>query len=172
MMCENCGKNPATTHLKTVLNGVVHENHLCSYCAANNGYGNIGKLSLTNMLASMFGESISRGKPISKRCECCGATFSDIAQSGRVGCSECYTVFKNELMPSLNRLHGKAIHIGNTPALQKAEQETEQKYEQTAKEKIQNLKNQLAEAIKAEEFETAAKLRDDIRALEGEKGNA
>lgn len=164
MMCEKCGKNPATTHLKTVLNGVVHENHLCSYCAANEGYGNIGKLSLTNMLASMFGESVSRGKPISKRCECCGASFSDIAQSGRVGCSECYTTFRAELLPSLNRLHGKAVHIGNTP-------DAENK-EETVEEKIKNLKNQLSKAIEAEEFEKAAELRDEIRGLEGETGNA
>ena len=164
MMCDNCGKNPATTHLKTVVNGVVHENHLCSYCAANQGYGNIGKLSLTNMLASMFGESISSGKPISKRCDCCGASFSDIAQSGRVGCSECYNTFRQELMPSLNRLHGKAVHIGNAP--------DEQKPEETVQDKIKKLKAQLSDAIKAEEFENAAKLRDEIRALEGEENNA
>lgn len=164
MMCENCGKNPATTHFKTVLNGVVHEKHLCSYCAANEGYGNIGKLSLTNMLASMFGESISRGKPISKRCECCGASFSDIAQSGRVGCSECYSTFRTELLPSLNRLHGKAIHIGNTPPTEKIEETTE--------EKIKNLKKKMAEAIETENFEDAAKIRDEIRSLEGDKGNA
>lgn len=164
MMCENCGKNPATTHLKTVVNGVVHENHLCSYCAANSGYSNIGGLSLTNMLASMFGESISSGKPISKRCECCGASFLDIAQSGRVGCSECYTTFKKELLPSLNRLHGKAIHIGNAPK--------EEKKEETVAKKIQKLKSRLAELVKAEEFEQAAKLRDEIRALEGENNNA
>ena len=164
MMCENCGKNPATTHLKTVVNGVVHENHLCSYCAANSLYSNIGGLSLTNMLASMFGESISSGKPILKRCECCGASFSDIAQSGRVGCSECYTTFRKELLPSLNRLHGKAIHIGNTPK--------EEKKEETAAEKIQKLKVKLSELVKAEEFEQAAKLRDEIRALEGENNNA
>lgn len=164
MMCDNCGKNPATTHLKTVVNGVVHENHLCSYCAANQGYGNIGKLSLTNMLASMFGESISGGKPISKRCECCGASFSDIAQSGRVGCSECYNTFRQELMPSLNRLHGKAVHIGNVPY--------EQKPEETVQDKIKKLKAQLSDAIKAEEFENAAKFRDEIRALEGEENNA
>ena len=164
MMCEKCGKNPATTHLKTVVNGVIHENHLCSFCAANSGYGNLGGLSLTNMLASMFGESISNGKPISKRCECCGASFSDIAQSGRVGCSECYETFRNELLPSLNRLHGKAIHIGNTP--------NEKQKKESAAEKIKKLKLKLADAIKAEEFEDAAKLRDEIRALEGEENNA
>ena len=164
MMCENCGKNPATTHLKTVVNGMIHENHLCSFCAANSGYGNLGGLSLTNMLASMFGESISNGKPISKRCECCGASFSDIAQSGRVGCSECYTTFRKELLPSLNRLHGKAIHIGNTP--------NEERKKESAADKIKKLKLKLADAIKAEEFEDAAKLRDEIRDLEGEENNA
>lgn len=164
MMCENCGKNPATTHLKTVVNGMIHENHLCSFCAANSGYGNLGGLSLTNMLASMFGESISNGKPVSKRCECCGASFSDIAQSGRVGCSECYTTFRKELLPSLNRLHGKAIHIGNTP--------NEERKKESAADKIKKLKLKLADAIKAEEFEDAAKLRDEIRALEGEENNA
>ena len=160
MMCEKCGKNPATTHLKTVVNGVIHENHLCSFCAANSGYGNLGGLSLTNMLASMFGESISNGKPISKRCECCGASFSDIAQSGKVGCSECYTVFKDQLLPSLGRLHGKTIHTGKAP----------NEAEQTEKvsDKINKLRQSLNDAIKNEEFEKAAEIRDEIKALEGE----
>lgn len=163
MMCEKCGKNPATTHIKTVVNGMMQEKHLCSYCAAKEGYGNIGNISLTNMLASMFGESLSSGKPISKRCECCGASFSDIAQSGRVGCSECYETFRSELLPSLNRLHGKALHVGNTP------QETEKT--ETKEDKIKKLKAKLNEAIKSEEFENAAKLRDEIRALEEEGNN-
>lgn len=161
MMCEKCGKNPATTHLKTVVNGVVHEDHLCSYCAADAGYTNFGSLSLTNMLASMFGENLSHNQLISKkRCECCGASFSDIAQTGRVGCSECYLTFKNELMPSLNRLHGKAVHVGGTP---KEEKQIDKKTD-----KIKELKEQLKSAIETEDFENAAKLRDEIRALEGE----
>ena len=67
-------------------------------------------------------------------------------------------------MPSLNRLHGKAVHIGNAPY--------EQKPEETVQDKIKKLKAQLSDAIKAEEFENAAKLRDEIRALEGEENNA
>lgn len=159
MMCDNCGKNPATTHLKTVINGMVKESHLCSYCAAKEGYGGFGKLSFTNMLASVLGDSMG-SKSATKRCECCGASFSDIAQSGRVGCSECYTVFRDELMPSLNRLHGKTLHIGAAPEPIKEEE--------TKENKIKKLKGELAAAIEKEDFESAVQLRDEIRSLEGE----
>lgn len=164
MMCDKCGKNPATTHVKTVVNGKVEETNLCTYCAAKEGYGNFGQLSLGNMLASMFGDSISSGRSTKKRCECCGSSFADIAQSGRVGCGECYSVFREELMPSLNRLHGKAFHVGKAP-----EQFTAP---ETKEDKIKKLKEELSAAIEKEEFEAAAELRDKIRALEGEDNNA
>ncbi len=161
MMCDKCGKNPATTHLKTVINGTVKEDHLCSFCAAEIGYTNFGSMSLPNMLATVFGKTASNSIGVSKkRCECCGASFSDIAQTGRMGCSECYTTFKTELMPTLNRLHGKAVYVGNTPKTD------DTKIKIT--EKIAELKNKLSEAITAEEFEKAAELRDEIRRLEGE----
>ena len=103
MLCEKCGKNHATTHIKTVVNGVVKEYNLCPYCAAKYGYTTN---SLAGMLASMFGE-ISSGQ-LSKhqtKCSVCGAAFSDIAKTGKVGCSECYTVFYNDLLPYLKRVH-------------------------------------------------------------------
>lgn len=163
MMCDKCGKNPVTTHIKKVVNGNVEEMHLCAYCAAKGGYGNFGKLSLTNMLASMLGDSVGNLKTTTRRCECCGASFSDIAQSGRVGCSECYTTFKEELLPSLSRLHGKTLHVGSVP--DKAEQK------QTKVEKIAELKAKLNSAVQNEEYEQAAKFRDEIRAIESEGDN-
>lgn len=160
MMCEKCKKHPATTHIKTVVNGRLSEINLCSFCAAEEGYGSFGKLSLANMLASMFGDSIEGGKTTKERCSCCQSTFADIVESGRVGCSECYTVFRKELMPSLNRLHGKVKHVGQVP-------ESTVKEAETLAEKIKSLKEGLKKAIEAEEYEKAAKLRDEIRALEG-----
>ena len=160
MMCDKCKKNPATTHIKTVTNGVVNETNLCSYCAAEQGYNNFGKISLTNMLASMFGDGIGKLDSVTTRCNCCGAAFSDIVESGRLGCSECYNVFKEHLMPSLIRLHGKASHIGNRPAGVN---------EENNQQKINDLKENLKLAVKNEEFETAAKIRDQIKELEGNK---
>ena len=163
MMCEKCGKNPATTHVKTVINGVMHEKNLCAYCAAKEGYGNLNHLSLANMLASMFGDSIQSGRLSSKRCACCGSLFSDIVESGRVGCSECYDTFREELMPSLQRLHGKTTHVGKVP-------ETVQKTP-SREDRLKELREQLSAAVSAEEFEQAAKIRDEIRLIEKEDGN-
>ena len=160
MMCDKCKKHPATTHIKTVVNGRLSEINLCSFCAAEEGYGSFGKLSLANMLASMFGESIEGGKTKKERCNCCQSTFADIVESGRVGCSECYTLFRKELMPSLNRLHGKVKHVGQVPE----EKETEK---ETISNQVETLRESLKKAIDAEEYEKAAKIRDEIRALEG-----
>ena len=37
MMCQNCGKSPATTHVKRTVNGKTAEWHLCAECAAKQG---------------------------------------------------------------------------------------------------------------------------------------
>ncbi len=161
MMCEQCGKNPATTHIKTVLNGVVQEQHLCAYCAAGEGVQSFGQLSLPNLLTSMFTDVLSSGRGGARRCPCCGASFADIAESGRVGCGECYSTFREQLLPSLHRLHGKALHIGATPK--------EEAPKPTKEDRLAALRVALADAVKAEEFEKAAALRDEIRALESEE---
>lgn len=33
MLCQNCGKNEATTHIKQIVNGDMAESHLCAECA-------------------------------------------------------------------------------------------------------------------------------------------
>ena len=43
MLCQNCGKNPATTHIKTIVNGKLTEYDLCSECAREMGYNNFFK---------------------------------------------------------------------------------------------------------------------------------
>ena len=80
MLCEKCGKNHATTHIKTVINGIVREYNLCGECAAKSGYATNG---ITGMLASMLGDMSFPTVTKQKRCEVCGATFADIAKSGK-----------------------------------------------------------------------------------------
>ena len=41
MLCQNCGKNEATTHVKRVVNGDTTEMHLCQNCAEHLGYGDL-----------------------------------------------------------------------------------------------------------------------------------
>ena len=164
MLCEKCGKNHATTHIKTVIGGVVHEKNLCGYCAASEGYNGFGHNSLTEMLTSVFGDVLASSKnAAASRCSCCGATFSDIAETGKVGCSECYTTFYSELLPYLKRVHGSTKHAGKipnkAPLIVKPKEET-----------VEDLRLRLSELVSSEMFEEAAIVRDKIKKLEG-KGN-
>ena len=159
MLCEKCGKNNATTHIKTVVNGVVHEMNLCSSCASQGGYTNIAHNSLVSMLASVFGESAGVIGGAAPKCPVCGSQFSQIAKSGKVGCAECYNTFSSELMPYLKRVHGSTKHVGkvpnSAPLMVKPETDT-----------VNELRLELNRLVREERYEEAAVVRDKIRKLE------
>lgn len=162
MLCEKCGKMDATTHIRSVVNGVVHEKHLCSHCAANDGYGDIKGNNLSQMLSSMFGDTISNAKNSQlKRCNCCGSTYADIAESGKCGCPECYSTFYEQLLPYFKRVHGSTQHIGKIPSGKSIN-------EAQNKNSIQELRSVLKQLISEEKYEQAAVVRDQIKQLEGE----
>ncbi len=168
MLCDKCKKNIATTHIHKDVNGVTEEIHLCSYCAAEDGYFNNN--GIVDMLASMFGESLLLNPTATEmKCSCCGSTFGDIAKSGKAGCSECYKTFKKEFEPSLMRIHGKSKHIGKKPNRNSANTSCDTK--ETMENKLEMLKQELLEAINTENFEKAAKIRDKIKKIEGDKRN-
>lgn len=168
MLCDNCKKNIATTHIKKVVNNVVTEKHLCSHCAAEGGY--LSGNSFVDMLASVFGETLMLNPASSvEKCSCCGSTFSDIVESGKAGCSECYKTFKDEFEQSLYRIHGKSTHIGKKP---NEPYSATVSFNKTTKNKtVGDLKLELNEAISSENFEKAAELRDKIKELEGSVNN-
>lgn len=158
MMCENCGKNAATTFIKRVINGVSTEKNLCAACAKNYGLSSFKNNSFAGILSSMLGDYAA---PVnSKKCDCCGSTFDDIARSGKVGCGACYEKFAEEMMPYLKRLHGNVKHTGKVPNAAPLTVST-------VTDRINALRSELNTLIKNEEFEKAAKVRDEIKELEG-----
>jgi protein arginine kinase activator len=164
MLCQKCGKAPATIHYKHIINGEASESHLCEACAAELGYepifsisGNDFDYGLGGMLSQMLGQSGS-ARPRGKVCPLCGATAEDISRSGRVGCSECYTVFEDMLTPFIRRIHGNTSHTGRLP--QSADSAIK------LRRRLDELKKELKKAVKEQEFERAAELRDEIRDLE------
>ncbi len=166
MLCQNCGKYEATTHVKRIVNGESAEAHLCSDCAKALGYNDVfGGFSNTfgDLLGSFFGEpQVSAISSRTIRCEKCGNTFNDIVNSGKIGCADCYTTFYDKLLPSLQRIHGKTRHEGKNPTILKAEV--------TNVNPIEDLEEQLRIAIDEQNFEKAAQLRDKINELkEGQK---
>ncbi len=165
MLCQNCGKHEATTHIKRIVNGESNEVHLCADCAKSLGYsGSFSDFgfSFSDMLSSFF-EPAAIGSFSNSvlRCEKCGSSFNDIVKSGKVGCRDCYETFYDKLMPSIERIHGRTRHEGKI-----ANGSPEQK----ANAKIEELKEQLQAAVNLQDYETAAKLRDEIKALEQEGG--
>lgn len=163
MICDKCGKNNATTHIRSVVNGVVTEKNLCGYCAATEGYNQLADNSLAGMLASMFGDVMEAHLPAaSVRCPVCGVSFSNIAETGKVGCAECYKSFYSELLPYLKRVHGSTKHVGKIP-------NTAPLVVKTNTETIHDLKMTLNRLVSEEKYEEAAVIRDKIKKMEGNK---
>ncbi len=169
MLCQNCKKNEATTHIKRVLNGEATESHLCSNCAQSLGVGSFFddfSLNMPDIFSGLFGDSTFalEGSRLD-RCEKCGCCFDDIIKTGSVGCSDCYEKFYSKLLPSIQRIHGKAKHSGKIPRRTNEKIVTKEK---TAEEKIESLKQDMQKAINEQNFEQAAVLRDEIKKLKGE----
>lgn len=162
MLCQNCGKYDATTHVKRIINGETAEAHLCTDCAHALGYtdvfGGFGN-TFSDLLGSFFGEPAKSALSTrTVRCEKCGNTFNDIVNSGKLGCADCYRTFYDKLLPSLQRIHGKTRHEGKVPNIHQAENTTPQ-------DSLIRLETELKEAIENQNFEKAAELRDKINEI-------
>lgn len=164
MLCQNCGANNATSHIHSVINGVVHDKYLCCECAKKYRNSNFEDDGLLKILTSFLNEGVPNIKNSIQKCDCCGTSLYDISKTGKVGCCNCYNVFKNELIPTLVRIHGRTSHVGKNP-YEYTEKATNQPTNND--EKIENLKRELSTAVANEEYEQAAILRDEIKALEG-----
>lgn len=163
MKCQKCGVNNATTHIKTVVNGEYAEYVLCSECAKEMGYSNVFSDFATDfgsLLGSFFGNALP-ARTQATRCPVCGSTYTEITKCGQVGCANCYDTFADELMPSIKRIHGNTTHCGKHSTVALTQRKTE-----APKTKIEKLKEKMDEAVKNQDFEKAAKLRDEIKELE------
>lgn len=165
MKCTKCNKNEATVYYREVVNGKETKYALCPECAAkaekemnesifDSFYQPFG----TGLLGSLFsGKTGLAQKNDAKRCTLCGATFKELCDDGRTGCPECYRVFREELSPTVTRLHGSAAHTGRAPGKFKAKRENEKK--------VAALKKELKTAVAEERYEDAARLRDEINGM-------
>jgi protein arginine kinase activator len=168
MLCPECGKRPATIHYTKIINGHKTEFHLCEVCAQEKGEympGFSNGFSFHQLLSGLlnFETSSTSGAHDSYnsqalRCPNCGLTYNQFSKIGRFGCGDCYKTFHDRLDPLLRRIHGHSSHHGKIPARAKGELKI--------KRQLEKLKEQLALKVKAEEFEEAARLRDQIRALQ------
>ncbi len=167
MLCDECGKNKATVHLTEIVNEQITKLNLCEACAKEKGSDveqHFGIADLLSALSDVETAPETPGAPLPKnKCSRCGLTYEDFKKVGRLGCSECYMAFKASLAPLLKRIHGSNQHVGKAPdpQLLREVQTTSKIHEE-----LEAVKLELQKAVKKEEFEEAAALRDKIKFLE------
>ena len=159
MICEHCQKAAATTFLEQNINGYIKKMSLCSECAKKLESSPFGGFDLSHFWGGFLASAPAVKASAEKRCEDCGSSFSEIVESGKAGCPACYRVFYRELLPSLERIHGKAVYNGKIPAHAPAEIQQ--------KRRIETLRASLSKLVEEQKFEQAAEIRDEIKRLEG-----
>ena len=185
MKCENCGKNEANVKYTQIINGEKKQMFLCEECSKKLGISDIHfnmPISFNNFLEDFFDDmndvsfmpSLGAGNQKIK-CSKCGLTWEDFLHTGNLGCSNCYEEFGARIDPILRSLQGATSHIGRIgdviegndikPNLDEIEK-TVSSEENKNINKVEELKEELKQAIKEEKYEDAAKLRDEIKNLE------
>lgn len=91
-------------------------------------------------------------------CPVCGRTYSDFKKTGKLGCSECYKTFAAPLSAVLRQIHQNPVHTGKIPGSMRVKL--------SKKRRLEELKTKLQEAVRSEDYETAARLHKEIREIE------
>jgi protein arginine kinase activator len=161
MKCHYCDK-PATIHLTDIIAKKKREVHLCEGCAREHHLLPVGEQELNIpallqfLLGPEAGKAVKGTDPNRLACPRCGLKYAQFRAHGRLGCPEDYEIFRTALEPLLERIHRQTAHCGKAPArLRAARREVE----------VQELRDELATAVREERFEDAARLRDRIRGL-------
>ncbi|MCY2933436.1 MAG: UvrB/UvrC motif-containing protein [Planctomycetota bacterium] len=171
MKCERCSK-PVTHHITDIdKNGDWQEHHLChdhaqTFLEESNEIDDKPKKDVSELAKAFISQSgksaVANESASEKRiCPLCKMTFQEFRNTGRLGCPNDYMIFREELMPLLENIHDETRHCGKTP--HRAPRDT-----QTQTSLIQ-LRNDLKKSIAAEDYELAARVRDQIKELESRK---
>ena len=165
MKCEICKKREATTHITKIVNGYKKELHICSECAANSEEYkemNMGmNFGIGDFLTGIFSSGKSQGIPSAEQekvvCPTCNMPYSEFLKTGKLGCGDCYSIFKSRIVRPIRQIHGTHEHIGKAPERIGGSLMLSRR--------ISELEAKLNAAVLKQDFENAAKLRDEIKAL-------
>ncbi len=161
MKCQSCS-NPATVHITTIEKGgqkrVVH---LCQACAEQKQLVQQQELNLPAILQTYIGQHLGPESDELARLTCpeCGIRFMEFRQQGRLGCPHDYAVFRAGIEPLLERIHRSVRHVGKSPRRRDPAVMAEQA-------ETMELRRRLREAVAAEAYEEAARIRDLLRLKE------
>ena len=166
VICMKCNKSFATVKLTRIVNGRVEELNLCQSCAAEiSPYQKKlagAQANLDSILAGLLAneKEKKRTTDIDITCRGCGLPFATYRESLFLGCADCYDSFGEHLLADLRKFHGSTRHQGKVPKRFQSRI--------TMQRDIRQMRKQMEEAIKQDNFEVAAQLRDKIKSLENQ----
>ena len=157
MLCEECGKNQAEVLVTTVVNGQSATRPLCRACLKKYQTGDLQAV-LAAILSAMAGKLQETDEEMPDIvCPKCGETYAEFQKTGMLGCAECYQAFRKELAPVITRVQGRSQHAGRKPPVSEEEQ--------ARQDRMAELRGLMEAAVAEENFEEAARLRDELRAM-------
>ena len=176
MLCDRCHGREAVVHVTQIINGHRTERHLCRECAAkenlmNDSMGFFGHDLFRNSFDSFFNDGFmnslfrpARTTIESLSCPECGKKDEDFKKDGLLGCPECYEAFREKLRPAFQHMQGAHRYSGDAPKPADEKKAPEESPE------LKELREKLSKLVADENYEEAAKVRDEIHKLE-DKGS-
>ena len=179
MLCEKCGQREARVKITRIINGVSETHHYCRECAQEiTGRKEIKpnewSHAIFKLLSQMFMQNAQENseemneKAAGLVCPTCGRTYLDFVKSGVFGCSDCYEAFEPMLGPALLSMQGTASQQGIVPVKHTEEEPAPDPFSEeeiSPDEELGILEARLQEAVREEDYEAAARYRDEIKAL-------
>lgn len=162
MKCDFCDTK-ATVFLTQLIEGQMKKVCLCESCAKERGVTDPTGFSLAELLLGGIQFPQPAPQPFTsashaRRCPTCGFSVDDLRKVRRFGCSDCYTTFQDEVSQMLRGMHKGHEHLGKVPGGLMARQ--------VLHKRLEELRSQLDTAVTAENYEDAARIRDEIRNLQ------
>ena len=164
MQCQICNKRDATIHLTEIADGIRTEMHICEHCAAEQDISVKSQIPINELLSNLLAvqptdEELSDASEQKLACPICGFTLSQFRKEAVLGCPRDYEVFEDALHPLIEKAHdGKTTHCGKVPQRTPGDERKQME--------LLNLRQQLDSAVRSEDYELAAQLRDKIRQTE------
>jgi protein arginine kinase activator len=163
MTCQRCS-DEASVHLTETVDGERREVHLCVDCARKAGLGPPRKvpiLGLDEVIQSLIVANVGElvGELAELACPDCGMRFMESRALGRLGCPADYSVFSKGLLPLISDQHGSTRHVGKAPRFSR----------QPADRVRLRRRAELRDAIALEDYERAARLRDQLRQKDADR---
>jgi protein arginine kinase activator len=161
MTCDVCKQNQATVFLTQIVDGKMQKVNLCESCSKEKGVTDPTGFALADLLLGLgAAQEIERGGNVTK-CPVCGFTQADFKKTGRLGCASCYDTFAEGLSGLIKGMHKGNEHVGKVPSRLQQSIAREQE--------LKDLQKELRKAVAAENYESAAELRDRIRTLQTDR---